>query len=53
MLRTTVLLSPSQVKGLAEIAKNDPACLKSSHLIRQFISEGIARRKRQAAATGK
>ncbi|MGA7640065.1 MAG: hypothetical protein WCB00_24245 [Candidatus Acidiferrales bacterium] len=53
MLRTTVLLSLSQVKGLAEIVKTDPAGLKSSHLIRQFIADGIARRKRQAAEAAK
>jgi hypothetical protein len=44
------MLSKSAVAGLAEAAKADAAGLKSSHLIRQFISEGLARRKRQAAS---
>ena len=46
MIRTTVMLSTAQVKGLAEAAKTDPAGLKPSHLIRMFISEGLERRKR-------
>jgi hypothetical protein len=49
MKRTTVFLSKAAVAGLAEAAKADPAGLKSSHLIRQFVSAGLARRKRQAA----
>jgi hypothetical protein len=49
MIRTTVMLSKAAVAGLAEAAKTDPAGLKQSHLIRQFIAEGLARRKRQAA----
>jgi hypothetical protein len=50
VIRTTVMLSKSQVAGLAEAAKADPAGLKPSHLIRTFIAEGLARRKRQAAS---
>jgi hypothetical protein len=50
MIRTTVMLSKSQVAGLAEAAKADPAGLKRSHLIRQFIVEGLQRRKRQQQA---
>jgi hypothetical protein len=48
MKRTTVFLSKAALAELAEAAKADPSGLKSSHLIRQFISEGLARRKRQA-----
>ena len=50
MIRTTVFLTKRQHEGLAQAAKADPAGTKSSHLIRQFISEGLARRKRQAAS---
>jgi hypothetical protein len=49
MKRTTVFLSKAALTGLAEAAKADPAGLKSSHLIRKFIAEGLARQKRQAA----
>ena len=48
MIRTTVFLTKAQYAALAELAKADPAGLKSSHLIRRFISEGIARQKRAA-----
>jgi hypothetical protein len=53
MIRTTVFLSKAQYDGLAEAAKADPAGLKSSHLIRRFISEGLARVKKQAATAAK
>jgi hypothetical protein len=49
MIRTTVFLSKKMIAELAETAKANPAGLKSSHLIRQFISEGLARHRRQAA----
>jgi len=49
MIRTTVFLTKEQYNGLAEAAKADPAGLKSSHLIRRFISEGLARQKKQAS----
>ncbi len=49
MIRTTVLLTKRQYEGLAQAAKADPVGTSSAHLIRQFISEGLARRKRQAA----
>jgi hypothetical protein len=49
MVRTTVFLPKAIVAGLAEAAKNDPAALKSSQLIRMFISAGLAARKRQQA----
>jgi hypothetical protein len=47
MIRTTVFLTKAQYESLAALAKSDPSGLKSSHLIRRFISEGIARQKRQ------
>jgi hypothetical protein len=46
MIRTTVFLTKLQHDTLAELAKVDPVGLKSSHLIRQFINEGIARQKK-------
>jgi hypothetical protein len=48
--KTTIVLSPEHRAGLAEASKADPAGLKPSHLIRLFITDGLARRKRQAAA---
>lgn len=47
MIRTTVLLTKMQYDTLAALAKADPDGVKSSHLIRRFINEGIARQKRQ------
>ncbi len=46
--RAVFFLPKAMVAGLAEAAKADPAGLKSSHLIRQFIAEGLQRRKRSA-----
>lgn len=47
--KTTIVLLPAQIAGLAEVSKADPVGLKPSHLIRMFINEGLARRKREAA----
>jgi hypothetical protein len=47
MIRTTVMLSKAQYVALAELAKADPAGLKPAHLIRRFLSEGIARERQK------
>jgi hypothetical protein len=46
MKRTTIFLTSQQVAGLAAIAKANPDVVVS-RLLRRFVSEGIARRKRQ------
>jgi hypothetical protein len=48
MKRTTIFLAPQQVAGLAAVAKTNPD-VSVARLIRRFISEGLARRKRQQA----
>lgn len=47
MRRTSIWLTCEQLEQLALAAKRDG--LKSAHLVRVFINEGLARRKRQAA----
>jgi hypothetical protein len=49
VVRTTVVLPKAMLVRLAEAAKADPIGLQSSHLIRKFITEGLARREKQAA----
>ena len=46
MKRTTIFLTKSQREGLAEAAQTD--VLGMATLIRIFVSEGLARRKRAA-----
>ena len=46
MKRTTIFLTKSQLKGLAEATQTD--VLGMATLIRIFINEGLARRKRAA-----
>jgi len=45
MRRTSIWLTQEQLERLAEVAKRDR--LKSAHLVRMFINEGLARRERQ------
>jgi hypothetical protein len=47
MVRTTVLLTQAQYDGLAALAKADPVGVSSALLLRRFVSEGLARAKRQ------
>lgn len=46
MKRTTIFLTKSQIKGLTEAAQTD--VLGTATLVRIFVSEGLARRKRAA-----
>jgi hypothetical protein len=46
MKRTTIFLTKSQIEGLTEATKTD--VLGMATLIRIFVSEGLARRKRAA-----
>ena len=48
MHRTTVFLTARQLRGLKEVGKADG--LSMSSMTRIFMTEGIARRKRQQAA---
>ena len=48
MRRTTVMLTSQQLRGLKEVGQ--VSHLSMSSLLRMFVTEGIARRKRQQAA---
>lgn len=45
MTRTTVWLTKNQREGLAQAAKEAGLC--SAHILRIYVNEGLARRKRQ------
>jgi hypothetical protein len=48
MRRTTVTLTAQQVQGLKQVGQESH--LSQSSLIRMFVTEGIARRRRAQAA---
>ena len=48
MKRTTIFLTSVQVADLAAVVKANPE-VTIARLIRRFVSEGLARRKRQQA----
>jgi hypothetical protein len=50
-IRTTVLITPSQDADLKWAAETDPVGLRVAQLIRLFVDEGLARRKRVARQT--
>jgi hypothetical protein len=47
MHRTTVMLTAQQLRGLKEVGQ--VSHLSMSSLLRMFVTEGVARRKRQQA----
>jgi hypothetical protein len=50
MHRTTVFLTAQQLRGLKDVGQ--VSHLSMSSLLRMFVTEGIARRKRTQAAPG-
>lgn len=47
MRRTSIWFTPEQLNRLSQAAKRDG--LKSAHLIRLFVAQGLARHARKAA----
>jgi IS5 family transposase len=48
--RTSIFITPKLAADLEQAAKNDPAGRKQAQLVRDFIADGLQRRKRQQRA---